>query len=364
MGNPKISIIVPIYKVDRFLNKCIDSIINQKLREIEIILIDENDMDRCREIIDYYQRIDSRIIAPHEKRGGYGASVNHGINIASGEYILIVESDDFIEREMCHNLYLLAKGFDADVVKGPYSEYLGSENKKIDCRYRQYISDSLPTKKPFNIKEFGELLEVHASIWAAIYKRKFLLENKIYFIEEKGGGYVDVGFRIKSLVYANRIIWDDIPYYNYRIDSPDSTTNNINLGLLIKRWGEVHREFENNYDFNNYFYPHLAIDEYLNTFGWLHEITYSLNDVKMISDNLRLVTEESIRKSKVLSKYQKAEMILCRKDYMKYYKRLALYNKLRFIKDKYHNINFNNLRNRLKNKLSQSIKNKIWNITN
>ena len=104
----KVSIIVPIYKVEKYLVQCIDSIINQTLKDIEIILVDEGDKDACRYIIDHYEQTDDRVVAIHKKNGGYGASVNNGIDIARGEYIGIVESDDFIKAEMFEELYKYA----------------------------------------------------------------------------------------------------------------------------------------------------------------------------------------------------------------------------------------------------------------
>lgn len=102
---PKISVIVPIYKVEKYLVQCIDSILNQTLKDIEVILVDEGDRDACRFIIDHYEQNDKRVKAIHEKNGGYGASVNKGMEIAVGEYISIIESDDFIEPTMYEEMY-------------------------------------------------------------------------------------------------------------------------------------------------------------------------------------------------------------------------------------------------------------------
>lgn len=120
MKQPKVSIIVPVYKVEKYLVQCLDSIVGQTLKDIEIIIVDEGDKDACRYIIDHYEQADKRVIAIHEKNGGYGASVNKGLAIAKGEYIGIVESDDFIAPEMYEEMYNYAKKLDADIVKTPY----------------------------------------------------------------------------------------------------------------------------------------------------------------------------------------------------------------------------------------------------
>ena len=115
--NPKVSVIVPVFKVERYLAQCLNSIVNQTLEEIEIIIVDEGLEDRCREIIDFYEKTDPRVVAPHKNNGGYGASCNLGMEMAKGEYIAIVESDDWVESEMYEEMYKYAKALDADVVK-------------------------------------------------------------------------------------------------------------------------------------------------------------------------------------------------------------------------------------------------------
>lgn len=93
-------------------------------------MVDEGDRDACRFIIDHYEQNDKRVKAIHEKNGGYGASVNKGMEIAVGEYISIIESDDFIEPTMYEEMYNYAKKLDADVVKTPYYEYRDAQNKQ------------------------------------------------------------------------------------------------------------------------------------------------------------------------------------------------------------------------------------------
>ena len=97
---PKVSIIVPIYGVEKYIKQCLDSIINQSLEDIEIILIDDGSKDNCPAIIDDYASKDTRIIAIHKENGGYGAANNVGLSIATGEYIGIVEPDDYIDKHM------------------------------------------------------------------------------------------------------------------------------------------------------------------------------------------------------------------------------------------------------------------------
>ncbi|MBR1485874.1 MAG: glycosyltransferase, partial [Synergistaceae bacterium] len=180
--NPKVSVIVPVYKVEKYLTQCLNSIVNQTMEELEIIIVDEGEKDRCREIIDYFEAHDPRIVAPHQKNGGYGASCNLGFDLAHGEYIAIVESDDWIEPEMYEEMYAYAKALDADVVKTPYSEYF-SNGFKRDCNYRKAVSDALPQNTCFSMKEYSKLLAVHASLWSGIYKTEYMKKNNIRFVK-------------------------------------------------------------------------------------------------------------------------------------------------------------------------------------
>ena len=118
--NPKVSVIVPIYGVEKYLRQCVDSIISQTLKNIEIILIDDGSPDGCPAIVDEYAAKDSRVVAVHQENGGYGRAVNHGIELAKGEYIGIVEPDDWIEPEMYEVLYSKAVCDSLDVIKSNF----------------------------------------------------------------------------------------------------------------------------------------------------------------------------------------------------------------------------------------------------
>jgi len=123
MTQAKVSIIVPIYGVEKYIHECVDSILVQTLKEIEIILVDDGSKDNCPAIVDEYAKKDSRVIAIHQENGGYGKAVNHGLKVATGEYIGIVESDDFIEPNMFEELYELAKSNNVEVVKSDFYKY-------------------------------------------------------------------------------------------------------------------------------------------------------------------------------------------------------------------------------------------------
>ncbi len=314
MTQPKVSVIVPIYKVEKYLVQCIDSIVNQTLKDIEIILVDEGDMDACRFIIDHYEQTDPRVKTIHEKNGGYGASVNKGMDLATGEYIAIVESDDFIEPEMYQEMYACAKKLDADMVKTPYYEYFdekdGKKNVKHVCSYADMVTKTTPTEKTFSILDYPSQMAVHASLWSGIYRRSWINDKNIRFIAGKGAGYVDVGFRIDTFMNTDKAAWLNKPYYNYRMTNMTSSTNTFKLAPMLQRWKEAHASFETRYP-NTYekVGAYLFLDEYLNTVGWLPIIDCTDEEWNVLKENLSHVSEDIISKSPVMNSEQK-EMAL------------------------------------------------------
>lgn len=321
---PKVSVIVPVYKVDRYLTPCLDSIVNQTLEDIEIIIVDEGDHDRCREIIDYFEKIDPRVIAPHKKNGGYGASCNLGLDMAKGEYIAIVESDDMIEPEMYEEMYEYAKRLDADVVKTPFCYWNGEDEKK-ECEYRYEAAQQCPQGKLFSVKEFDLPLRIHASLWAGIYRTSYMREKNIRFIEAKGGAYVDVGFRIDTLVNTDKMAWLDKPYYLYRTNNDESTTNNFNLTAMLKRWKEAHEKFDSlGDDYEKYYEKSLLKDEYLNTLSYINHDDTDFNDeqIEMLINNFSYLHKENIENNRFLNKYEKKEIISFIESPRKYYRRV------------------------------------------
>ncbi len=308
--NPKVTVIVPVYKVDRYLTQCLNSIVNQTMEELEIIIVDEGEQDRCREIIDYFEARDPRIVAPHQKNGGYGASCNLGFSIARGEYISIIESDDYIDPDMYETMYEYAVALDADVVKTPYKELFHTGFTQ-DCPYRFFLSSCLPEHKTFSMKEYGQLLEVHAALWSGIYKRSYLEKNKIKFVEAKGAAYVDVGFRIDSLINSNKVAWLDQPFYNYRVDSIGSSTNSFKLAPMIQRWKEQHKKFDEiREEYTKYYGPHIILDEYLNTVGWLNIVSATQEECNLIYQNLKDIDLKMIKSSSALNEAQKSDLLL------------------------------------------------------
>ena len=240
----KVSIVVPCCNVEKYLDKCLSSIIDQTLNEIEIICINDGSTDGTLDIIRYYGARDSRIVVLDKENSGYGDSMNKGFAMAKGEYIGIVESDDFIDPDMFRALYETAIENDADVVKSNFSFYWGESDKnelheyfrKEECGRiicpRVYDNGSLFTRKP--------------SIWSSIYKADFIRKNNIGFLPSPGASYQDTAFIFKVYSTANVMVAVYDAYLHYRQDNAGSSVNNAHkkMHCIADEYGEI-REFLN-----------------------------------------------------------------------------------------------------------------------
>ena len=225
-NKPIISVLVPSLNVETYVCECIESIINQTLENIEIICIDAGSTDNTLEIIKGYAEKDSRIKIVHSSEKSYGYQMNLGLALASGEYIGIVETDDFIAEDMYESLYELTEDGTVDIVKGTFYHFYGDNSDEplvIDWSKGE-LKD---VKDSFIIYQQERFLDGHPSIWAGIYRRDFLTDNQIRFIEEKGGGWVDNGFFFETACAAKKIVYRPEPYYYYREDNPNSSSNSL-----------------------------------------------------------------------------------------------------------------------------------------
>lgn len=231
MEKPKVSIVMPTYNVEKYFRQCIESVINQTLKEIEIIPVDDGSPDNCGKIMDEYAEKDKRIKPVHKENGGYGSAVNLGIEKATGEYIAILETDDWVEPNAYELLYKEAKRNDTDMTKCKFYFYNSFRKHKdnIENNDKVYLYTNAP-KGAFNLKQYPQLLYKHASVWAAIYKSSFIKEIK--FIEK--GYYQDFPFFIETICKANRISILQEYLIHYRIEEGQNSSTLRNDEKLLK----------------------------------------------------------------------------------------------------------------------------------
>lgn len=218
-NEPKLSIIVPVCNVEKYLEECIKNLTNQTFFDIEIICINDGSIDRSLDILLDLKNEDQRIKIIDRENKGYGYTINEGIQLAKGEYIGIIESDDFAERNMYEKLYFAAKKYDADVVKSNFYFYYEGTGKKEMCEYLEAM--------PYDclIEPNYKLLLLGPTIWAGIYRREFLIQNNIKLLETNGASYQDTSFAFKVMYAAKRITFIKDALLNYRSDNVTSSVN-------------------------------------------------------------------------------------------------------------------------------------------
>ena len=236
---PKVSVLVPIYNVEKYLRQCLDSLINQTLEDIEIICINDGSTDSSPEIISEYQAKDNRVKVINKANSGYGASMNMGVDAATGEYIGIVESDDYAENTMFEKLYNQAKANDLDILKSDFVKYRGDTNQCVKAG----IIDKDWCDKVFTTDEYKEALNIIPSIWSAIYRKEFIQTYNIRFSETAGASYQDTGWHYKTMLVAKRIMLTNEAYLYYRQDNPNSSVKSTAKAYAVCK------EFESIVDF-------------------------------------------------------------------------------------------------------------------
>ena len=172
-ARPSVSVLIPIYNASKYLGQALGSVTKQTLSNIEIICINDGSTDDSLEIIHKYAVQDNRINIINKSNSGYGDSMNHGLNIAKGEYIAILEPDDWYEPNMLKMLYQLAAKHNLDVIKGDFYQY--SNQTKRDRQYHLFRPEQC--NKVFNSDQNTFIYSLQPSIWSALYKREFLIKN-------------------------------------------------------------------------------------------------------------------------------------------------------------------------------------------
>ncbi len=204
------------------MEECLDCVVNQTLQELEIICVNDGSTDGSVKILRDFSKRDDRLILIDKKNAGYGHSVNLGIRIARGEYIGIVEPDDFLRLEMLEELYGIASEMQLDVVKADFDIVRGPDGKRTYSRQRICKNYDL-YHQVINAEIEPDIFQASLFTWAGIYRRKFLIENGIWHHESPGASFQDNGFWFQVFVKARSIYFTDKPYYCLRRDNPDSS---------------------------------------------------------------------------------------------------------------------------------------------
>ncbi|MCI8659515.1 MAG: glycosyltransferase [Lachnospiraceae bacterium] len=222
---PKISIIMPSLNVADYIRESVESVISQTLTDIEILCIDAGSTDGTLQILEKYARQDPRIQIIHSDKKSYGYQINLGIDMALGEYLGIVETDDYIAANMYEELYKTAEERNLDFVKAGFDVFVtpGAEES-------YHLSVSLPDCNQVISSEYFTERELSSDIyiWNGIYKLSFLREHGVRLNESPGAAFQDSGFRYLADINLRRGMFLDQSFYRYRRDNGSSSTYNPN----------------------------------------------------------------------------------------------------------------------------------------
>ena len=236
----RISVVVPVYNVEQYLEKCVNSIINQTYKNLEIILVDDGATDNSGEMCDELAKLDDRISVYHKENGGLSDARNYGVERATGEYIGFVDSDDYIDAEMYEKLYEAIKKEDADVAECNLKiiypnrvELFTEQNYYNVCTKREYLEEYLTIKKVFG------------SVWTKLIKSD--IAKKLVF--SQGKLYEDTYYAYDLINVANSFVLIDSPLYNYLMRENSITNSKFNPRIfdLVEIVEKFHNTVYENY---------------------------------------------------------------------------------------------------------------------
>jgi len=279
---PKVSIVVPIYNVEKYLRQCLDSVVNQTLKDIEIICVNDGSTDNSLQILKEYAENNNNIKIINKSNSGYGNSMNIGIDIATGDYIGIVEPDDYIDACMFEILYNKAIETGVDIVKSDFyqfSEDMVQNVVLLDSEKTHYNRIIVPVKEK-------SVFHLVMNTWTGLYKRSFINKYNIRHNETPGARYQDQGFWFQTIMNAKSVYFLNKPFYHYRYFSSNSTNNPNGFDWIQTEYKFIYDKLQTNQELWNalkYEYNYFKFFNYLFNYRKLSQ--------KQMRQNLRFLRD-------------------------------------------------------------------------
>ena len=225
---PKVSIVMPIYNVEAYLDRCIQSVRDQTLEDIEIICVNDGSTDKSLDIIKKHCSEDSRVVLIDKPNAGYGQTMNVGMSVAKGEYVGVVETDDYILPKMFETLYNVAVKYDLDFVKSDHYKFVDDLNGNEVKEYYSLTDDVSYYNRVINPQEELGVFSLIMMTWSGIYKKSFLDSFNIRHNETPGASFQDNGFWFQVFTQATRAYFINDAFYMLRRDNPNSSVKSKN----------------------------------------------------------------------------------------------------------------------------------------
>ena len=234
--NVKVSIIIPIYNVENYLDRCMQSLLNQTLKDIEIIMVDDGSPDNCPKMCDEYAKKDNRVKVVHKENGGLSDARNAGLAVATGEYVAFVDSDDFTSLDAYYTLYEKAKNGNFDIVYAGFTAHKANgETFNGFCLDKTYLEKDI-------INFLGDMIyqsdfsneseHVCMSVWNGIYRRSLIESENIRFLSERKIISEDIIFHCELLPLCKSVCCIPVCFYNYCYNET-SLTHNFNCNKIV-----------------------------------------------------------------------------------------------------------------------------------
>lgn len=223
--SPKISVVIPTYNASSFLRAALNSLVTQPYKNLEIICVNDGSTDDSLDILREYAAKDSRFIIISGPNGGYGKAMNKGMQAATGKYFAIFEPDDLLPNDAYSEMIKIAEAQKLDFIKG--STVTFSENRDGKKVYTNRPPQPIVGQVICPRKKATPLFYLHLDTWNGIYNMEFLRKYNVEYYESPGASYQDTGFFLQTHAFAERVMYISHVTYMYRLDNPESSSNNI-----------------------------------------------------------------------------------------------------------------------------------------
>lgn len=240
MGDTLVSVIIPVYNVEKYLSRCLNSVQNQTYANIEIIVIDDGSKDNSSNICDMFSKKDSRFKIIHKENGGLSDARNKGLEYASGEYVLFVDSDDYIEPDAIKRLLEIAKSYGVDIVEGKATSF--DDNYEYD----NFVSKGIETNHIYDGLSYS-LTRIrnhcfYAPVWLKFYKRSYLESINASFV--LGRLHEDEIWNPKVMIQTKKVLYTDYSFYKYDISRDDSIMKKISVKNVESKMNNTYELIE------------------------------------------------------------------------------------------------------------------------
>lgn len=279
-----ISVVIPVYKVENYIEDCLNSVINQTYKKLEIILVDDGSPDKCGEICSQYKELDNRIKVIHKKNGGLSDARNKGIELATGKYIMFIDSDDFVEMKIIEKLYNVMVENDLDIVCCNNYYYHNENSKKV----ANFVTNNFSFTKDEAFKRLVDDKEIKSVAWGKLFKKEYFNNVRFPF----GKLFEDISTTYKVFDLATKFFYISEPLYYYRIEG----ISIIRSEFTIKKLDEL-EAYSDLMNYLNKHYPKLmnkALSNYVRmNMGLYNSMILSSN----YDNKVRIELQENIKKN-------------------------------------------------------------------